>query len=154
MFQIPSKINLVELAEDTKNYKYNKDTTGVLIAFGQSKPISGITEILSNAVSEIVKLRNAKALHIMVNILPVGLRIPEHVDYIPDKRTVERWHLPIITTSDAGYWDEINGNLKMPSSFWHGTVPYWKRHSVWNYGKSDRIHLIVDLDTENLGDYE
>lgn len=154
-----SKLSMIDLHQRAKLLKYNKDSTGVLMAFGQGVGIK--TTLFMDVITEIEEMRKSKVLNLMVNVLPAGVLIPSHIDYIPPTQhqintpTVERWHLPIYTNPDAYFWTSINGIFHMPSGYWSGPIKYWKPHGVLNYGSTERVHLIVDMNTEKrLGEYD
>lgn len=163
MIMFASELDLAVLKEEARNLKYYLDGSGAEMA---TKPSSGIPDIVKQlptmlaAIHEIAKKRETPALHVMVNWLKPGIEVPEHRDWIlPTKHQtktpcVERWHLPIITNEDCAFWDEDNGEFYMPEGIWCGFVPYWLKHKVWNRGKTDRLHLVVDLDSPHpLGSY-
>ena len=76
--------------------------------------------------------------------LPAGKSIPLHVDAAPFFKKYHRIHIPLITNEQCFFtvgsetkhlkqgeiWEIDNDNL---------------RHSVTNGGKTDRIHLLIDL---------
>lgn len=117
---------------------------------------------LMDALEEIKELRDRDVLHIMVNRLLPGVDVPVHRDFLlptplqnRKHPTIERWHLPVVTNDGCLWWDEFTGNVHFPLGMWTGPVPYWTRHKVCNNGQTERIHLVVDLDTENhLGEYQ
>lgn len=135
------------------------DGTGVLMIQGQSKGIPYFGTEIAKAVEEISSFRNQQPLHLMVNKIPPGIHVPKHRDWLlpakqGEKPTLERWHLPIQTSNEAGWWDEMNGEMIFDVGHWFGPMPYWLLHRVWNDSTIERIHLIVDLDTpERLGEY-
>lgn len=113
------------------------------------------------SILEISELRDQQPLHIMINRLKPGVEVPIHRDYILPTQTqryqpcVERWHLPISSNDRCGWWDEDSGNQYPKLGEWFGPVPYWIPHKVWNFGTTDRIHLVIDLDTPKpVGKYK
>jgi hypothetical protein len=84
---------------------------------------------------------------ILIN-LPSGKSISRHRDinpYIKNFNRCHRIHIPITTNEECFF--EIEGEIK---NLKKGEV--WeisninKMHSVYNRGKSDRIHLLIDWD--------
>lgn len=118
---------------------------------------------IHRAVIEIGKIRGQEPLNVMINKLRPLVKVPIHRDWIKPTRyqklkpTVERWHLPLLTNIGAIFWHErgcLDG-YHFPLGEWMGPIPYWLKHCVYNSGTSDRIHLVVDLDTPNpIGQYE
>lgn len=80
---------------------------------------------------------------VLVNCLQAGEEFGRHRDGLPNN---DRFHLPVQTTNDAWWWDEINGTVHMRPGHWYGPVPYCGiLHAVGNPAKTDRIHLVVDF---------
>lgn len=80
---------------------------------------------------------------IMVNKLEPGAALSPHRDGRPDNH---RYHLPVLTNTDAYWWDELEGRRNMIVGWWYGPVPYCGiLHSAANPGSTDRIHLVVDF---------
>jgi hypothetical protein len=145
-----TQVNLVELYKAVKALSYKRDSTGVLMACGQGQgtKLGNEADIIRITAQEIAHYRKTRPLHIMCNIIPPGVSVPEHIDYIPNQRHVERWHLPIKTNEKAIIWEEETGEYYMSPRYWWGPVTYWKMHSVRNLGDEERIHLVVDLDKD------
>lgn len=158
-----SNLSLYLLQLEVTSLNFKLDDSGALMAF---EPSSGINHLrdcpsIMSAILEISSIRNQEPLHLMINILKPGVKVPIHRDWIhPTKYqstapTVERWHLPIQTNKDALFWTEEKGTSHMSSGYWYGPFPYWKKHQVWNSGVEDRVHIVVDLNTpQPLGSYE
>lgn len=73
-------------------------------------------------------------------LLPKGEDIREHVDEISG---LKRFHVPIKTNNNViFYCGESQVNMKV-GECWE--FDYKKRHKVLNNGKTDRIHLMVDI---------
>lgn len=152
---IPSKLNLSLLRPEFLKLDYHVDDGNVHMANGQGRGIpSWVKQAeIGKAVQEISLLRKLPPVNVMINILKPGAPVPKHRDFIPptqlqhDKPCIERWHLAVATNPDCYWWDEKSGDVEFPEGFWSGPVPYWLQHTFVNNGKSDRLHLIVDLDT-------
>ncbi len=152
----PSKMNLPAIAEEINRLAFWVDGSGALMSIGQGKglppEIAGMPNI-KMAIEEISQIRNQRPLNLMINKLPAATGAPKHRDFIPPTTyqggnpTVERWHLPIVTDDKCFWWDELNGEIFMESKYWWGPVPYWVLHTIYNHGQTERVHLIVDLDS-------
>lgn len=80
---------------------------------------------------------------VMVNRLEAGKEFGKHRDGLPDNA---RFHLPVETTNEAWWWDELNGTVHMKQGYWYGPMPYCGiLHAVGNPAETDRIHLVVDF---------
>jgi hypothetical protein len=162
--QLESFVRPDLLFEDVQRLAFWIDGSGAEMAV---VPNGGLpNEVLAlptvrRAIHEIEAYRALSVLHVMVNKLKPGVTVPVHRDFLlptrlqPWKRpTLERWHLPVATNGGCFFWDEDNGSKHMPLGFWTGPVPYWLRHSVRNEGFTERVHLVVDLDTHiRVGEY-
>ena len=163
-----SKLNVTGLYEAVRKIKkWKKDDSGVLMASMPSQGVDWLKNLpeLTAAVHEIATLRGCVALNAMINIIPPGIKVPVHRDYLVpylgNKYPIlERWHLPILTNDLATWWDEHQATVDvkvaegvtkqgveqhMPVGVWAGPVKYWIQHTVKNLGKTERIHLVVDL---------
>lgn len=161
-----SSLSLSALATEIPKLDFHLDGSGAEMAF---RPSHGIPVWLSNghfptiaaAISEIAALRGLPPVNLMVNRLAPGVDVPVHRDWLLPtpmqlhKPTVERWHLPISTNPDAQFWERGVGYTHMPLGVWGGPVRYWNYHSVRNFGTTERVHLVVDLDSPvRMGEYE
>lgn len=153
MQNIKTQLDLAGIANEVLVLPFWVDGSQALMAV---KPDGGLpiqSPLVQAALQELARLRNTPALHIMVNLLPPGVVVGTHRDWLlptkhqPQTPTLERWHLPLTTNHQATFWDEDNGETHMDLGFWWGPVPYWLKHSVRNLGGGDRLHLVVDLDT-------
>jgi hypothetical protein len=151
---------LAGLLEEVRQLKFHRDGSGAMMAVHPSKGIPDfVGPLVRRAIREVSVLRGYDPLHLMINWLVPGTEVPVHRDWIvptqaqPHAPTVERWHLPIQTNLDAVFWDEDRGEHHMPLGVWCGPVPYWIRHTVRNHGTTDRIHIVVDLDSPPVGVY-
>jgi hypothetical protein len=125
------------------NIKWTVDGTGVLMANGQSEPISAqVQKYCWPAIREIESLYGSKAIHAMVNRVPPKTFVPIHVDAVKDNPV--RFHLPLITSKHCYFWNEEDGMFAMGLGFWH-KFNYSIPHALGNFGFEERIHLIVDL---------
>lgn len=120
---------------------YKTDSTGVKMAYG---PWEGVAPGFEDIVADIEQRRSARALALMVNILPPKVHVPRHVDSSPNNLRLERWHYPVQTNPLAWVWQERDGYVHFPLSEWN-MVRYWEPHAIGNDGAIDRIHIIVTL---------
>lgn len=162
-----TKVPLAELLSAMLDLPWQTDSSGVKMANGPSGGLPKAImahKAIHDAVAEIVSIRaqqlklpNLQALHMMINLIPPGIVVPKHRDFLKDHVGIkypilERWHLPIATNDKATWWDETipadvpEKDRHMPLGVWCGPVPYWKEHNVSNLGTGNRIHLVVDLD--------
>lgn len=165
MNQYPSHANLTSLLEALETLFFTLDGSGAEMAF---PPNGGLPLWLSDspplakALEEIERITGLSALHVMVNRLKPGVVVPVHRDFLlptplqqRNHPTIERWHLPVVTNNECLWWGEDTGTIHFPKGEWMGFLPYWKKHQVWNAGQTERVHLVVDLDTPvHLGEYE
>ena len=138
------KSNLFGLVERIKKLSFKRDDTGVLMAYAQS---SKIDSKFRDVAAEIAALARLKAAYLCINIIPPGVRVPEHTDALKPYEKVlkfKRYHLPVLTNLDCKIKD-FDGERHMPVGFWTGPIKYWEPHSTWNNGKVERIHVVVDL---------
>lgn len=103
--------------------------------------------LLTQAVEELqIASRHHKIEQVIINKLDPGALLDTHRDGYPQN---DRYHLPIITNSEAYWWDELEGKRHMVAGRWHGPVPYCGiLHSAGNPGMTDRLHVIVDFEHE------
>lgn len=139
---------------------FKMDGSGAEMAFKPSNGIGDLPPILKSLVLEIALFRDQPPLNLMVNKLGPGVRVANHRDWIHPTRhqgkwpTVERWHFPVVTNLEAWFWCEAKGFVHFEAGYWTGPVPYWDLHGVQNFGTTDRIHVVVDLDTPTrVGSY-
>lgn len=158
MLTITLDVDIESLFEEVDKLQFKEDSTRILMAFDQASKVQ-VSGLLLETCARFASLRGLPLVNVMVNKLPPGVRLPVHVDYIPNTPMqnvprIERWHLPIKTNELVRFWDE-DGEFFMPLGAWSGPVRYWRMHSAWNLGEMERVHIVVDLDTkEALGDYE
>jgi len=142
---------------------YDVDGSGALMAFPPS--FKGVLPAFVDwdaIKAEIEELTGLKVLFVMVNILPPGVIVPVHRDWldpnIVGRKVVPRYHLPVLTNNQCRWWDDSMDNpgdgLIMEAGYWWGPVPYWRHHQVWNCGIIKRVHIVVDLDGVIDGKYE
>lgn len=157
MQSIDTDLDLEVLLEEVNRLKTWLDGSGALMAVTQSGGIPDKVRELPATMAAILQISRARGqppLNVMVNTLAPGVGVPKHVDRLRDTThqrgwpRVERWHLPILTNELCSWWDAVNGTVRMLAGGWWGPVPYWVEHSVQNLGDCDRVHLVVDLDTE------
>lgn len=106
---------------------------------------SYINEVLNVIGKDVVhKTRFAK--------LPAGKTIKKHIDH--DTKYGIRLHIPIITNDKSVYGgtgaDGITHETHFPADggvwFINPGVPHW----VHNYGNTERVHLIISCDTQEI----
>lgn len=104
-----------------------------------------IEEVLNTIGNDVVhKTRFAK--------LPAGKRIKQHIDH--DTKYGIRLHIPIITNAQSFYGGIGSDGVTLESHFpadggvWfiNPGVPHW----VYNDGDTERVHLIVSCDTQEI----
>ncbi len=147
-------IDLGALLAEARGLTYKRDDSGVLMAFPPSRFPETLPPSIAAAIGELEKSLECRVVYVQINVMPPGVVVPKHRDYLNairgiNKPIVERFHLPILTNSQATWWDELQpdeGARHMPLGTWCGPVPYHKLHSVSNLGETDRIHLVVDTD--------
>jgi hypothetical protein len=162
--KILSKCDLAKLYLEAKELSYTLDGSNALMAITQSGGVPNIVKNkseLMKALEEIGNHRKTPVLNVMINIMEPGLVLPKHRDWIkpsthqPLHPIIERWHLPIRTNPECRWWGEKTGFVRMEHLYWCGPMPYWEYHTFENNGLTERIHLVVDLDTkERIGQYE
>jgi hypothetical protein len=144
------------LAGELERLKFHPDGSGAEMAI---PPSAGVPEWvkdfseLSRALREVSDWRKQPILNVMVNRLAPGITVPVHRDWIrptrhqPDRPCVERWHLPILTNEECMVWVDEIGFDHYRLGVWSGPIQYWREHYVENTGATERVHLVVDLDT-------
>lgn len=144
---IKSSCDIESLLCEIRTLQYTRDDTGVLMSNAQNLFTAHMRRLreVALAVAEIEyeRMLTCACAYAMVNIVPPGVEVPIHTDTL--KRTVERWHLPLLTNDACGYWDRVNGRVHMDVGSWWGPVPYHLEHRIWNLGATERVHLVVDL---------
>lgn len=109
---------------------------------GQSICDLRLYDLSRPAIDEIEDYLGKSVKYLMVNILPAGIVVPVHTDTLVDN-SVSRWHLPLKTNVHAWFWGEA-GFSHLELGVWR-EVDYKQRHTIGNFGHTDRVHLIVDL---------
>lgn len=81
---------------------------------------------------------------VMVNRLGPRSALDQHRDA---DRGVYRFHLPVITTPDVFWWDEIiRTSVHFELGNWYGPVPYANvLHSMHNDSSQARYHIVADM---------
>ena len=87
-------------------------------------------------------LKNPKVARMMLANLPAGAHIPAHGDGGKTLNECMRIHVPITSNPKVMFrvMDEYL-NLAIASAY---EIDNAKEHEVWNKGKTDRVHLIID----------
>lgn len=146
--QFVTKVDLKLVLKEALTLPYKVDGSDILMANEQSGGIPGWVDTncpnMRAAINELVTWRGKKAMHLMVNKVPHNCVCPVHVDTV--KGSPERWHLPIVTSIHAFWWDEKGGLANLLVGNWYGPMPYNGKHTVGNFGPDVRVHLIVDLE--------
>jgi len=159
-------VQIPALLEEVERLQFQLDGSGAEMAYKASDGIpKNIHDYpnLHKAILEVQKQREQELLNLMINKLKPCVIVPVHRDWIKPTRyqrtkpTVERWHLAIQTNVGCRFWHEgmdKSEGMHFALGYWYGPVPYWLQHTVYNSGKTERIHIVVDLDTpEPLGKY-
>lgn len=138
-----SNLNMSLLYQALANLPTKVDAGNVYMAYDQytDPRITTVHPYVRKAIEEIETITKGKAIGMMVNTLKAKSSSPIHTD--PGEG--DRYHLPITTNTQTNWWDEINGLVHFMSGYWYGPVPYRFKHQVFNDGKTDRLHLIIDL---------
>lgn len=157
IFCYESRVLMPELIQDIGKMNYAiKDDTGTDMYSPQQ--MIGISKDLPRSIkmliTEIEFIRSLSAIRFMMNRLGPGIKVPPHQDWLvgrdgkrQDVPMIERWHMPVITNQDCRWWDETNGHVHMVAGVWHGPMPYWNYHVVQNNGLTERVHIVVDIET-------
>lgn len=165
MITFHSSVDLISLLKALQQLSFWLDGSGaeMYVAPNGGLPNEVVQHApIRHAIEEIERLRKLTVLHIMINRLKPGVVVPVHRDFLRptplqqrNHPTLERWHLPVVTNDGCLWWGEDTGTVHFPKGKWMGFIPYWKNHKVWNAGQTERVHLVVDLDTpEHLGEYD
>lgn len=139
------------LLEECLKLTYKRDSTGVLMAegYGQWCDIPEMPPTIKEAVDGIALARRLKPIHVMVNRVEPGIKVPVHVDQVRRVKDgpfcqLERWHYAVQTNPLA--WLEWQGDrIHLDLNTWGGPYKYWLPHALGNDGTEERIHLVVDL---------
>lgn len=154
---IQTQLPLLAIAREIEQIDdFWRDGSGAYMAI---RPCHGIPDWLKKcswimkALDELVWIREQSVLHVMINKLPAGVIVNRHTDTLAPSRQgqkprVERWHLPVTTNEKCFFWDDRNKYTQFTLGSWWGPVPYWREHYVQNTGETERIHIVVDLDTK------
>ena len=141
-----TEVSIDDLLAETKKLPFFRDGAGIDMAYpsdyGFPTWLKKVPTI-QLAIAEIEQLTGGSAVHLMLNRLKPGDYVHPHVDQMD---VGERWHLVLSTNPDAKWWDEVeNKEVHLEQGFWWGPVNYRAMHSVWNYGETERTHLVVDV---------
>jgi hypothetical protein len=130
----------------TDMHHLNDDVDSIVIRHGvsQGSPMYRNTEaydLIAEPLEAVLKLLPG-ADRVRLANLKAGGKIPEHIDGAPYFELQHRLHIPIITNPHVFF--DVGNSIKrlMVGEVWeiNNIVP----HSVYNYGNSDRIHMVVD----------
>jgi len=107
------------------------------------KPLENLSQQITNLIGE-GQIQSC----ILVN-LPSKKFIAKHIDTMKFAKIFKRLHIPIQTNEDCFFTvGDDKRNLKL-GELWEINNDKQK-HSVDNFGETDRIHLIVDWIEESL----
>lgn len=117
-------------------------------ALRRTMGISSAIQTLSQHLHNVPDHRNSHPLivrQVMVNALEPHSALAPHRDGPPADL---RFHLPVVTSPEVEWWDEINGPLHMELGNWYGPVNYCGiLHAMRNDSDKARVHLVVDYVT-------
>lgn len=101
-------------------------------------------EMFREHISNLEKLLQCSTQRAILVNLPAGNHIDRHKDVGEFLSKTKRVHLPIITNEECLFVIEGDSMVLQEGELWevNNTGMY---HSVHNYGKIDRVHLIVDI---------
>lgn len=140
-----SDLDLDPLVEAVRALDYWHDASGIDMTHTQGGGIpkwAAASGPIARAVDEIRSITGKRPVSVMVNRLEPGASVGAHID---QEDHGDRWHLPIVTNSEAFWWDDNGGFAFLQEGVWYGPVPYRIPHRVGNPGDTERIHLVVDL---------
>lgn len=157
IYEIPTKLPYLAIEREIAQIDdFWRDGSGAYMAIRPCEFPEWLRKCdwLIEALDELAWIREQKVLWVMINKLPPDTIVPVHTDtLLPTQQgklpRLERWHLPIVTNPDCYFWDEHHKWTHFALGSWWGPVPYWLNHSVENTGQTERIHVVVDLDTPN-----
>ena len=116
---------------------------------GDLKPTKAIEKCLY--FKEVIKQFKSKLLSVRLLRLMPGAEIKPHTDHkLGYEDNNFRIHIPITTNNDILF---VLGNKELrmlPGECWYTNVNF--THSVINKGKTDRVHLVIDLDRNDWSD--
>lgn len=141
-----SKSNLDQMLRETEKLSFWQDDSKAMMAV---KPCDFPPEIVKGcptimeAIQELSSRLGKLPKYVMVNKLPPNVFVGEHTDTVPGWPF--RYHLPLATNNGSFWWDLDNGLWYFPEGHWTGPVPYHTPHRVGNVGRTERVHLVVDL---------
>lgn len=144
MLHLNSKIKAEEL--EIKKLTTFDGGNGIMMAYRQSE-LHDLPPKLAEAVHEIETLRKKTARFVQVNSIPPGVSAGKHTDTLRCDYRLERWHF-VISTNKEAWFEDSSGRFHMDQGCWYGPVAYWDTHDVGNDGNTERVHLVVDLETD------
>jgi aspartyl/asparaginyl beta-hydroxylase (cupin superfamily) len=146
ILHIPASHWKGSFSRSTDQHMLNADVDSIVIRHGikQGSPMYRNTEAydLIREPLEAVLKQLPGADRVRLANLRAGGKIPQHVDAAPYFNLQHRLHVPIITNKHVFF--DVNNSIKrmMEGEVWeiNNIVP----HGVYNFGNSDRIHMVVD----------
>jgi len=102
-----------------------------------------VIEIVNRIIKTHQVLRFKEPKSLLFARLPAGKCISEHIDIAPFHGTCKRFHIVISTNPEVNFKiDNKNHHFKKGDVV---EINNKLKHGVYNNGKSDRVHLIVDF---------
>lgn len=139
-----TQVSLAKLRAEAVELRWVHDNYGIDMANMPGTLPSWLptTPAIRAALREIADITGKAPVGVMLNRLEAGVAVPQHRD---EDTGQKRYHLPIQTTPEAVWWDEVGGDVHMELGVWYGPVPFSTLHSVSNLGNTSRLHLVVDV---------
>ncbi|SEB40578.1 Aspartyl/Asparaginyl beta-hydroxylase [Tenacibaculum sp. MAR_2009_124] len=106
---------------------------------------------VSNYFSEVLAVFKAPILSARLLKLKSGSEIKPHEDHnLGYEDGCFRIHIPIITDEKVNFFIEDKRINMLPGECWYTNVNY--THSVSNFSKIDRVHIVIDLERNEWSD--
>lgn len=147
MKALPTTLDLDHLRAELEALDYEPNAYGIRRSIEQEQPIPDWAQrgTCAQALTEITSLTRRTPRHLMASIMPTGLELPVHVDRVDADPDGQRWHLPVVTNPGCSWWDQDGGSVVFARGFWWGPCPDRTPHTFANLGRTQRLHLIVEL---------
>ena len=124
-----------------------------IFALPTSNSIISETSILKECYyfKEVIESFNCSVITARILRLGVGAEIKPHRDHeLGYENNNFRLHIPICTNKDVEFVLDGTQLRMLPGECWYTNVNYV--HSVANFGKSDRLHLVIDFERNEWSD--